>query len=92
MGTFDDAELERYYRRIEARTETPAAPEPTDPATRGAAAATEECPTPDKEGHATEDAAWLGVAVIRAGRLRTPELDVYRCRCGLWHITSTGVR
>ena len=35
-----------------------------------------------------QDAAWLAVAVMRAGRLRTPDLDVYRCRCGLWHITS----
>ena len=40
--------------------------------------------------HADPDAAWLAVAVLRAGRIRTPELDVYRCRCGLWHITSRG--
>ncbi|GAB11234.1 hypothetical protein GOARA_065_00270 [Gordonia araii NBRC 100433] len=86
---FDDAELERYLRRIEARTElrarrsgarrrpAPAAGEPP-----------ESCPTPAKSGHATEDDAWLAVAVLRAGRLRTPDLDVYLCRCGLWHITS----
>ncbi|HNP56328.1 MAG TPA: hypothetical protein PK331_03675 [Gordonia sp. (in: high G+C Gram-positive bacteria)] len=107
MATFDDDELERYYRRIEARTESARADEghreqrsaaprrkklirggPDRDRTSGESSAT--CPTPDKEGHADPDAAWLAVAVLRAGRIRTPELDVYRCRCGLWHITSRG--
>lgn len=88
MNAFDDAELERYYRQIEARTSGASA---RRRAVRDEAAdrpAVQECPTPDKAAYDDQDAAWLAVAVMRAGRLRTPDLDVYRCRCGLWHITS----
>ncbi|GED97972.1 hypothetical protein [Gordonia crocea] len=99
MALFDDAELERYYRRIEARTgsdrtertERAALTERTDRAAvedPRVEQADAVCPTPDKSGHATAREAWLAVSVLRAGRLRRPTLDVYRCRCGLWHITS----
>ncbi|MFT4200660.1 hypothetical protein [Gordonia sp. (in: high G+C Gram-positive bacteria)] len=88
MAAFDDDELERYYRRIEARTEAGPGPakQRRDPVADDGDVL--DCPTPGKTGHPGEDAAWLAVAVIRAGRLHTPDLDVYRCRCGLWHITS----
>ncbi|GAA3025787.1 hypothetical protein GCM10010528_04510 [Gordonia defluvii] len=95
MQPFDDAELERFYQRIEARTSGGPGPQgqvrrARDNRSRDQPRIGGDCPTPDKSAHINEYDAWLAVAVLRAGTLRKPGLDVYRCRCGWWHITSRG--
>jgi hypothetical protein len=50
------------------------------------------CPHPEKVAHATEAQALRHRNSLRFGAGGSPDLEVYRCRCGAWHVGHSRVR
>ncbi|WP_132994279.1 hypothetical protein [Gordonia zhaorongruii] len=82
---FDDDELERYYRRIEAGTA--AAHARRSRPRREVPDVVFTCPTPEKIAY--EDLAAVTGAILAITRQsRSRSLRCYECACGSWHLTS----
>lgn len=89
MAAFDDDELERYYREIEARTASHDTAATARRLHRKVADAFTGCPTPSKTAFRSRADAAAAITTMSSGTWRTVSLRTYRCQCGWWHLTSS---
>lgn len=45
-----------------------------------------DCPTPHKHVHKSQGAAEKALAALARDKDLGPDWNIYRCRCGNWHI------